>query len=250
MAPPKLSDDDRRLIAARVSGGETRSALAKEYDVAIGTIRKAIEKVQIGEASIQKKSNTSITEFRSRARKILWRLNTGAEKTQYDRWEALVRELRSKGDLTEPQAIVQASKSFDALKPLFATCDVSAIDPHPGSHADIIHYGQDADRPPIKCLDISISNRENLAWAIEAAGRFLGERIEPDECPNWAAYYLYNQARSDPNNFTGKYLGVVGKTDNEDGELVRKGEKRSIREIEEMLETLKQKPEGEEDGTQ
>lgn len=247
MAPPKLSDDDCRMIAARVSNGETQSALAKEYDVAVGTLKKAIVKVRRGKLPTPGMPPVTIVEFKSRARKILWRLNPGKEKIQYDRWEAMCKELNGTGGMSADQAVVQASKSFDALKPLFATCDVSALDPHPGSHADITHYSKDASAPTIRCLFKTLPNRDNLAWAIEAAGRFLGEKIEPDECPNWAAYYLYNQARSDPNNFTGKYLSVTGRGDgDEDPEGVKKSGKKSITEINSMLELLNQKPEGEE----
>lgn len=251
MAEAKLNDTERRLIAARVQNGETRTGLAKEYSVSVGTIRKAIQKVQAGGAKTPKMPPVSITEFRSRARKILWRLNTGAEKIQYDRWEAMVEELKNKGDMSEPQAVVQASKSFDALKPLFATCDVSALDPHPGSHADIVHYKEDSNRLPIKCLGKPLSNWENLAWAIEAAGKEKSpEGGPPTEAPNWAAYYLYLGALSDPNAFIGKYLTAAGKLDGEeDGELRRKSGKRSIAEIDSMLEILNQEPEGEENDT-
>ncbi|MCW4048269.1 MAG: hypothetical protein NWE89_00900 [Candidatus Bathyarchaeota archaeon] len=244
MADPKLTDDDRRMIAARVQNGETRSALAKEYDVAVGTIRKAIDRVQAGKMPTPGMPPVSIVEFRSRARKILWRLNTGKEKVQYDRWKAMCKDLKGQDGMSADQAIVQASKSFDALKPLFATCDVSALDPNPGSHADIVHYKEDSDRLTTKCLDKKLSNQDNLKWAIEAAGKFLGERIEPEECPNWAAYYLYNQARSDPNNFTGKYLTTVSKIDDDkDDELRRRAGKRAVAEINEMIEILNQKPE-------
>lgn len=251
MADPKLSDNDRRMIAARVDNGETRTELAKEYGVAFSTIRKAIEKVQAGKVPRPGMPPVSINEFKSRAHKILWRLNPGIkeDKVQYNRWEKMVGELKKDGKMTEPQAVVQASKSFDALKPLFATCDVSALDPHPGSHADIVHYGKDANRPMIKCLKKTLSNRENLIWAIEAAGEERSpEGGPPTECPNWAAYFLYLQALTDPNGFTGKYLSTVGRVDGEEGdESMRKSGRRSIAELNEMLETLNQKPEGEEE---
>jgi hypothetical protein len=247
MAAEKLTDNDRRLIEARVGNGETMAELAKEYGVASSTIKKAVEKVQAGKVPAPGMPPVTITEFRSRARKILWRLNSGKEKIQYNRWAAMVEELHKNGKMSEPQAVVQASKSFDALKPLFATCDVSALDPHPGSHADIVHYRRDSDRPTIRCLNKVISVKEQLAWAAEAAGRYAGDGIEPDECPNWASYMLYQQARSDPGNFAGKYIQAGMRAgEDEDEESTRKSGKRSIKEINEMLELLKPEPEGEE----
>lgn len=248
MATAKLTDDDRRLIAARVGNGEAMTELAKEYGVASSTIKKAVEKVQAGKMPTSGMPPVSINEFKSRASKILWRVNPGKEKIQYDRWKAMVEEFKKDNKMSGPQAVVQASKSFDALKPLFATCDVSALDPHPGSHADIVHYGKDANRPTIRCLDKTLSNRENLTWAIEAAGEERSpEGGPPSECPNWAAYFLYLQALSDPNNFTSKYLQAEMRVgEDEDDERRRKSGKRSINEINEMLELLNQKPEGEE----
>ena len=249
MADAKLSDNERLMIAARVDNGETRTELAKEYGVAFSTIRKAIEKVQAGKVPTPGAPPVSINDFRKRAHKLLWRANSGKEKVQYDKWQALVEELKKDGKMSAHQAIIQASKSFDVLKPLFATCDVNALDPYPGSHTDIVHYGKDADRPTIKCLNKVLSNRENLAWAIEAAGEERSpEGDPPAETPNWTAYYMYLQALTDPSAFTGKYLSTIGKVDGEEGdENMRKSGRRSISELNEMLETLNQKPEGEEE---
>lgn len=247
MAAPKLTDDDRQLITARHNDGETITELAKEYGIAFSTARKAIEKVQGGRITTKGMPAVSITEFRKQARKILWRINPGKEKVQYNKWEAMVKELQEKGNMSGPQAVIQASKSFDALRPLFATVDISALDPQPGSHPDIICYGKDG-RPAIQCENRTLTNRENLAWAIETAGEEKSpEGSAPIVCPNWAAYFLYLQALSDPGNFTGKYLQAEMRSgDDDDDEKRKKSGKRSIAEINEMIETLNQEPEGEE----
>jgi len=246
MAAEKLTDDDRRSIATRVGDGEKMTELAKEYGVTSHTIKRAIRKIQGAQPLKPAAPPVSVTDFRSQVRKKLWREDKGSKKVQYNKWEAKMEAL-IKGGMPSPQAVIQASKDFSCLKPIFESCDMSGLDPHPGSHSDIKHGSECVD-DQIICEDKELSNRENLSWAIEAAGRKRGDKSwSPDACPNWAAFFLYRQALEDPNNFTGKYLSVTGKSDSdEDDEQRRKSGKRSINEINEMLETLNQKPEGEE----
>jgi hypothetical protein len=186
----------------------------------------------------------AITEFVKRARSILWREDVhrkDKKKPSYDRWTQTVEDLKSGSGYTYHQAVVQASKDYMCLRRLFREYDVQKYDPNPDSHPDIYHFG-DANEPldPVVNEGLNLSYRENLNWALAAAGEFLRKGSSPSSCPNDQAYYLYVQATESPKEFMQRLGQVESKGDSElDANRAMRGEaKRSINEIEEMLDTL------------
>lgn len=238
--PSKLSEEQKIDVIERHLLGETQTALAKEYGVSQTTIQKILRRANTKRAKPEKSTPaTSIREFAKRARSILWRQD-GKVKGTYDRWQRLVKEFETDGGMNKNQAIVQASKDFPCLKRLFREYNVGENDPHPDSHPDIHMWGQPAPLDGIECEEREQSHRENLSWAIDAAGRFLRTGEAPTKCPNDAAYYLYRQACDEPKDFLGKFTSVEmkGGDDLEEQRLARKSGKRSIAEIEEMLAVI------------
>jgi len=181
---------------------------------------------------------TAMKEFRKRARSILWRQD-GQEKKTYKRFEELVTSF-TQGGMTPDQAIVQAAKDFDCLKRLFREYDVSDYDPHPGSHPDTPRPPEEKDVPTVRCENKELSYRENLGWALTAAGEYLRKATTPKVCPNDQAYYLYIQAIEQPKDFMQRLGQVEAKSDSiqEEQRLARKSSKLTIEEIDEMLTML------------
>ena len=85
--------------------------------------------------------------------------------------------------------------------------------------------------------NISLTYRQMLAWAVEAAGQRRRTGADPVSCPNDSAYWLYEQAVSDPKGFLTKINQVEAKHDEEEGNL-QKMNARSIQEIDAMLSLL------------
>jgi hypothetical protein len=177
-------------------------------------------------------------EFKKRCRSILWRQD-GKDKKVYDRFERLIQEFVKDGGMTADQAVVEAAKDFPCLKRLFREFDVSEYDPHPESHPDTPE--------PEKKRESTIRNegrelpyRENISWALTAAGEYLRKGEEPKSCPNDQAYFLYVQAKEQPKEFMQR-LGQVeskGDDDREEKRLARKSSNRAIKEIDAMLAEL------------
>lgn len=186
---------------------------------------------------------TPVEEFVSAARKILWRIHPHLH-TEYHEWNSLVQRLQSTRKYTRYQAMVQASKDFECLHDLFGCYDLSLHDPDPSSHGDLAAIAKarkeaargNAPGVAIKSEGVSQSHRQNLTWALEAAGRFLRTAEEPAKCPNDAAYYLYRRAIEEPKEFLAKVTQTESKVKTDDGD--ERAGKRSIRELGEMLETL------------
>jgi len=82
------------------------------------------------------------------------------------------------------------------------------------------------------------SYRENLNWALSAVGEFLRTNRRPETCPNNAAWFLYQQACTEPKDFMAKVAQVEKGDDGEAERLTRKSAQRSIAEIDEMLAGL------------
>lgn len=239
----KLTDEQRAEVITRRDLGEPMAAMAKTFGVSITTISKICKKAGVNRP-IQKDRLVapakSVTEFAKRARSILWRQDSGSIRKTYDQWEAKVKDLEVNGGMNPKQAIVQASKDFARLEILFREFDVSEYDPHPDSHPRIQKHGQPEPVENIECEDKEQSHRENLIWAIEAAGKKLRTGESPISAPNDAAYYLYCQARNEPKDFLGKFTQVEAKSssDSDEDRDNRKRGKRSVDEIEEMLQSL------------
>ena len=184
-------------------------------------------------------------EFRKRCHSILWRQEAGGKKDKltYDRFKRLVGEFQRDGGMTADQAVVEAAKDFQCLKPLFRTYNISDYDPHPESHADTPRV----DKRPrtVRCDGKSLSYREQLAWAMDAAGKFLRVGVEPATCPNDRAFFLYIQAKEQPKEFMQR-LGQVeakGDTEEEERRLSKRAGQRSVEEIDAMLAELGEKHE-------
>jgi len=89
----------------------------------------------------------------------------------------------------------------------------------------------------IECEDIHQSYRQNLAWAIDAAGHYLRTKEFPATCPNNSAYFLLQQALDSPKEFMTKVNQIEGRKDEED-QTLQAASKRAIEEIDAMLATL------------
>lgn len=184
-------------------------------------------------------------DFAKRAKSILWREEIGKKKIQYSQWQTRVKNLQNTAGYNLSQAIVQASKDFPCLYKLFREYDVSQFDPNPGSHPNVPAKaaGEAAEEPLIECEGKEASYRENLNWAIQAAGEYLRTGSRPRAVPNDQSYYLYVQATESPKEFMQRIGQVESKGDGELDEQrsIRKAGQRSIREIEEMLVILDDK---------
>ena len=238
--PGKLTDKEKTEVAERYVLGETYDVLAKEFNVSSATIRKAIVKSGKQRPPKDPVAATSITEFTKRARSILWRQETGKVKKSYDSWQKMVDDYVANSGMTRHQAVVQASKDFPCLARLFREYSIGANDPHPDSHPGIHHFGQPAPTGSIENEGKEQSHRRNLAWAIEAAGKFSRTGVEPTIAPNDAAFWLYRQAVDDPKGFLAKYSQAEAKGDDEleRKQRARKTGQRAIDEIDEMLAEL------------
>lgn len=84
--------------------------------------------------------------------------------------------------------------------------------------------------------------RENLNWAINAAGEHLRTKKNPMICPNDAAWFLYCQAIEEPKDFMQKVGQVESKAAEEDPrkDIVRSSRK-TLEEIKDFLENLNEK---------
>lgn len=241
---PKLSDDQRREIASRFLAGESYRTLSEAYNVHQCTIGTALRKLGITKKDRpsfnSRRRLTSVTEFAKRARSILWRQESGAEKKSYDKWKARVEELQAGGGMSEPQALVRASKEFACLHRLFREYDLSEFDPNPDSHPEIQHFGRPSLGGQIVSEGREQTYRDSLRWAIDAAGRYLRTGDSPSICPCDAAFYIYRQAIESPKDFMAKLGQVESKpdADEEARRLVAKDGNRSIAEINSMLSQI------------
>ncbi len=238
----KLSEDKKAEIVARYLDSATYAELSRDFGVAVSTIRKYVKAAGAKKpAKKQGAAPTSMVEFKKRAKSILWRQESGNDKDRktYYSWIEKVEDFE-KGGMNVQQATIQASKDFKCLARLFREYDISGNDPHPASHPEIQQYGQPSQMEGIECDDKEQSHRENLTWAIEAAGKKLRTGDDPEVAPNNAAYYLYCQARDEPKDFLGKFQQVDMRSgdDLEEQRLAKKSGQRSIEEINEMLQTL------------
>ncbi|MCP4899999.1 MAG: hypothetical protein GY906_23775 [bacterium] len=184
-----------------------------------------------------------VTEFIKRCRSMLWR----SDQKAYVKWEERIKELVNAAKYSNLQASVQAAKDHACLKKLFREYDVSAYDPNPESHPPVLPDGSSS--PEVECEGKDLSHRENLKWAINAAGHYLRTGEKPTTAPNDAAYWLYQQAQDEPKDFLAKFNQVESKGDSELDEQrkARSTGKRRIEEIDEMLSILEEPIEGEEE---
>ncbi len=188
------------------------------------------------------KLKTDMTEFARKARSILWVQEHGEHRPSYDEWKSHVKRMTDSG-LSKTQAVIQASKGWLCLSGLFREYDTSRSDPDP-SYCPVKTNGN-VSKAEIACEDKEQTHRENLTWAIEAAGKFLRTGKSPSAAPNNAAYFLFRQACDEPKDFLSRFTQVDLKTDDtgEEASLMMRTSDRSISEIDDMLETLGKKKE-------
>lgn len=258
----KLTLAERYDVYSKRKAGMSYGKLAAYYDVSEGAIyryQKKIEerikkegldklRAEIDAASAEadkirnEKSilKTNMDEFAKKARSILWGQEGGKDRPTYDLWQSLVKKMVGAG-LSKTQAVVQASKGFLCLSELFIEYDTSRSDPDP-SYCPVKTNGK-IEKAEIACEEKEQTHRENLTWAIEAAGKFLRTQRAPKAAPNNAAYFLFRQACDDPKDFLSRFTQVdmkAGDTGEEAALMMRTGN-RSIKEINDMLETLTKK---------
>lgn len=192
-----------------------------------------------------KQNIRDVTEFAKRVKSVLWRQETGKEHPTYDTWVSKVEFLQSSdgGSYTKPQAIVRASKDYPCLHRLFREYDIRAFDPNPESHPNILT--KDAVKPDntlagVICENKEQTYRQSLQWAIDAAGEYLRTGRPPISCPCNSAYYLYQQAISEPKDFLGRVGQIESKGvgESEEEKDIKRSGKRSIKEIEMMLQEI------------
>ncbi|KKK85200.1 hypothetical protein LCGC14_2775680 [marine sediment metagenome] len=217
-----------------------------------------------------------VREFFKEASSILWRMD-GPSKDRYTAWRALIVSLIEDTECSWEDAVVQASRSQKCLRNLirqyklweFTLLHATKVElemvqqeiikektreiVEKEKNRDIqtqtsssqitdaqTHTVLTVSDSKITCTNTEQPFRENLAWAIQAAGLLLRTGEKPKECPNDSAFFLYSQACDDPKGFLGRFAQIEGKSveDKEDNEL-QKATKRSVAEIEEQLQMLK-----------
>lgn len=184
-----------------------------------------------------------VRAFLSRVRSVLYR----SSKSDYKRWERLVEEFKTDGGMKANEAAIQAAKDFPVCRKLFRAYSgvIEKDDPHPESHPGLTSgsfIGQPEGETGMECEERKQSYREDLDWAIEAAGKLRNTGEVPEVCPNYTAFYLYQEARDNPKEFLAKFTQVVnrGNDELEDQRRSRKSGERVVSEIEEMLSTLEE----------
>jgi len=185
----------------------------------------------------------NLTEFAKRVRSTLFRQDKDHES--YTKWDERVKYLRSPegGKFNKNQAVIQASKDFKCLYRIFREYDLKEFDPNPGSHPEIYWASDLEDLTPkdkITCEHKDYTYKQSLQWAIDAAGKFARTGEKPSTCPCDTAYYLYQQAVSEPKDFLGRVGQIESKAVGEDAETkdMKRSGKRTIKEIESMLVEL------------
>lgn len=191
-----------------------------------------------------------LPEFEKRINKVLWNRGSGKTHVEYDNFKARVAELEANSGYNHGQAVVTAAKEFPVLHKLFRDYDIREFNPNPESHPEIHYYGgtkkagEAIEAGDIIMEDTELSYRENLQWAMGAAGKFAREKRHPGVCPNDTAWFLYEMAISEPDKFLMRVGQVeVKASDADEQRATSRASRRSIAELNRMLEDLDYKPE-------
>lgn len=249
---PKLSEEQKDEICHLFAHGALKADLARKFDVHDSTIGRVIKdrKVQrIPPPTPKIASGSNVKEFAKKAKSILWRSEGGKNQAAFDAWKEKVEYLQSVvgGSLSEPEAVVKASREFRCLHTLFREFDVTEFETRPDfgstSSGATEQLSGDFSRPPasrMKVLEQKTSYREALRWAMAAAGTFLATGQEPYECPNYIAFFLYRQGIDEPKDFMAKVSQMEMKVDVEEErrQNARSAAKVEIADIREFLEEL------------
>lgn len=245
-------------ICSRWQGGDTLTAIGRDHGVSPNRIKKILKelnaydriKAQPKRVVPRPGNGTDLKGFISAARSILWRQTKDGQHSEYDKWEKRRIALASDegGGLANGQAAVRASKEFKCLHRLFREFDVSQYDTNPESHPEIQQWGKTsaaAKEDDVTFDGNELSYRENLHWAMEAAGQYLKDGKNPASAPNGSAWFFYRQAIDEPKDFMAKFGQMEAKASDASETSARKEARRTVAEIHEFLEAL----EGEENET-
>lgn len=180
---------------------------------------------------------TSVEKFESEAKKLLWAksLAPGNKHPDYDNWKTRIAEITSQKKISRLEAVLIASKECTCLAPLMNEYDFE-------SYGIVGSLNITEGSVGLVCLNKKQSYRDNLRWALNAAGEHQRSRVPPAECPNNSAWYLYTQAIQDPKDFLHKLGQVESKVleSERDLEDTKRQSKRSITELDEQLATLEE----------
>ncbi len=187
---------------------------------------------------------TSIERFEVEAKKLLWAKShtKGNKHPDYDAWKTRIAEVTSQKKISRLEAVLIASKECTCLAPLMNEYDFESYGIVGSPNIKEGHIG-------IVCLNEELSYRDNLRWALGAAGEMQRSRVPPIECPNNSAWYLYTQAIQDPKDFLQRLGQVESKVleSERESEDTKRQSKRSILELDEQLATLEEEKEEESD---
>ena len=195
-------------------------------------------------ARIDNSRGSSVDKFEREAKTILWRRIRGTDKARpdYDRWKTRIAEISVQEGISRREAVLQASQEETCLAPLMNEYDFES-------------YGV-IGTPQIMeggggtiCRNEELSYRENLRWALDAAGEFQRTKNYPVECPNNSAWYLLTQAIEDAKDFLAKLGQVEVKASERDilVEDTQRHGKQSIKDLDDQLATLNELTEEEEE---
>ena len=232
-------------IIERLRSGEQLQHLAQEFGVdesALGLGLKERGLFNNAKGRSLEIRDVNLRDFASNARRILWRFSRARGKhVLYDTWKARVKEFRERHSCSYESAVVQASKEVGCLGKLFQKYNVEEFDKYPNSHPHITKYKQhsaaEKDSPKAVSENIEQSYKENLSWAISAAGEHKRTNVPVRRCPNDEAFFLYQQALEDPKGFLARFSTAEAKITDTDASD-RLSTKRATDEIDGLLSTI------------
>ncbi len=251
MVARKLSIDQRLAIVDKWQQGTPLTTLAVEYGVTVTTITKHVKlsglrrlknnDVSIGPDQIEeKKELTQYAKFAAEAKDVLRAQEfDGKGVDAHTTWTNWVEILQHEG-FTRQQAVVTGSKGFACLRRLYMKYDVYEHDTKPDSHPDVKHkrdLRESKAKKTIPCEDRELSYRDNIRWAVEAAGHWLRTGKDPEITPNDTAWFLFCMAREEPKDVMSKINQVEARDpgDDEDDRQTRREGKRMIAQLDEMI---------------
>lgn len=215
-----------KKIALLFKGGMNKEDIIKRcgYNISFGRITMALNNYPVVQPVITPACREEYKKFISAVKK-------------YSGWRQEVKKVYKDSTFTPRQARIEACKRLPGLHHLLEKYDVRIFD------RDTSTYPMSEKQKPPSEIVIEgreQSYRENLRWAIEAAGAFQRTKVPPALCPNNTAYYLYTQAVAEPKEFLSRLGQVELKTDysEEERQNANKAANRSITEIDQMLNEI------------
>ena len=255
--PNKISPEQWEEIVERYKCGDSQRELAHDFCVTTATIGRQLKERMISAAARDigagKVRDTNLKKFLAEARKTIWHADDGLEKHhfQYFAWKDDVNALKAKHKMPYASAAIAASKEHKVLWPLFRKYNVKKFDKFPRSHPMVTRYEEqeynEVGEMIVKNEGIKQDHRANLDWAITAAGEYARTKIPPVSCPNDAAFFMFEQAKGEPDKFLARFTTVISKSDDALGRDERIESNRSIEEIDRMLSVLTEPAEEEEE---